>query len=208
MENYSTVLNHICSRTGTIDYNAFWTFWLVVATCALVFVTAMLWWISKTQIGGLRTTYASEREHQKAEFIYNFSKDFFTLENRIIMMLIDYVALRYEEADMGEGRDRFGHFVVNKAIVSMMKLDPKDLSCIKGIYSAFEMDDLLGHFDDIGLFQQKDMIDMKDVCCYFGWYITKCWENAEIQKYLQTQKNLFQNFAYIAKKVAQVRENG
>jgi hypothetical protein len=48
-----------------------------------------------------------------------------------------------------------------------------------------ELDDfLLGHFEDIGLFEEKGLIDTEMVYEEFSYYIFEVFENPEIKKYL------------------------
>ena len=71
-------------------------------------------------------------------------------------------------------------------------------------YSAFEIDDLLlGHLDDIGWYESRKLIDMETIREMFGYYIYKCYENKEIQKYLQDDCNegKYQNFKRIGREI-------
>jgi hypothetical protein len=164
-----------------------------ILTAGIFIATVTLVSVAYLQLKGINITCEEESKHNQAEFIFNFSKDFFTKETRIIIMLIDKNAIEYNETQ--------GCFRLNESVNDIL-LDIKDRDLIKDIYSVFEIDDFIGHFDDIGSFLKKGMIDITDVCNYFGWYINTCWHNEEIRKYLDTQKPLFKNFEYIAGEVS------
>jgi hypothetical protein len=67
------------------------------------------------------------------------------------------------------------------------------------------MDDLLlGHFEDIGWYESRKLIDLETISEMFGYHISECFKNDEIQKYLQNEykEGNFQNFKRLAKKIS------
>ena len=188
--------NYIC---GTKDYHvALWTFWLVV-------FTFFIWLVGKNQLGGLNST-------AKADFIERFSDKFFSPETRAILMLIDYEALHFKICNIDHGDDAslvgFPYFMIDEKVVKQFEIPAKALADIleRKVYSAYEIDDfLLGHFEEIGLFEKQGRLDIGDVYSFFDWYIDLSWNNPEIQKYVQHQRDcdgddIYGDFEYIYRK--------
>jgi hypothetical protein len=152
---------------------------LSIFTLALFFLA---WWqlskLSKTSSG---------------EFIHKFKTDFFTKETRQLIMLVDNNCLIFKN-------DSFPYFEV--------KIDSKVPDQIKSaidkeFYTGYEVDDyLLGHFEDLGIFRARRIIDIDIIYESFSWYIEKAWKNKEIQKYIKVQKevegsDIYENFEEI-----------
>jgi hypothetical protein len=56
-------------------------------------------------------------------------------------------------------------------------------------YSSYEIDELLlGHFEDLGLFYRKKLMDIEFICSGFSYYIEEIHENDEIKKYIEWSK--------------------
>lgn len=195
-------LTYLCGTTnhsGTdIDMVSLWTFSLVLATL-------LLYLVARHQLSGIKRT-------AKADFIKQFNNDFFVESTRNVVMLLDCNALDYKEKVINcNGDDNvFPYFEINDSILSQFKLsdDIYNTLLIKKVYTSYEIDDLLlGRFEDIGLFLQQGFLNRKDVRNHFSWYIHVAWENAEIQKYIVAQRNLYgsqiyNHFEYVYNKCA------
>lgn len=97
-------------------------------------------------------------------------------------------------------------FAVRKIEVAGDEIDELSYLCIKteiteqlkGIvsfdaekmgYSAFEVDDfLLGHFEDVGWYVRRKLMDLHTVYQSFGYYVIATREHQEIQKFLDHQR--------------------
>jgi hypothetical protein len=56
-------------------------------------------------------------------------------------------------------------------------------------YSAFEIDDfLLGHFEDVGWYVRRKLMDLHAAYQSFGYYVVATCEHQEIQKFLEHQR--------------------
>ena len=89
----------------------------------------------------------------------------------------------------GEKIDELPIFEIKKNIAAQLK-EVVDIKSEKTGYTAFEIDDLLlGHFDDIGWYEKRGLIDVETIREMFGYCIYECYQNEEIQKYLQDHCN-------------------
>ena len=120
----------------------------------------------------------------RADFIRRFADDFFNEQARDLVTLLDNEALTFEDDAT------FPYFVIDEEKVRRFGIAEKkrDELQARKRYSPYEVDDfLLGHLQDIGLFWTRGLVDMKDVCSYFYWYIHTTWKNPEIRKYVHSQ---------------------
>jgi hypothetical protein len=189
------------SYTGyTFDRIGLWTLLLVVAT-------VLLWLVARKQLSGLGKT-------AKMDFIRKFSFEVFSDLTRDIFMLLDYDALHFQTSNINYSEDispkEFPFFIIDEEIVKQLKIDPIKMRNIlqRKVYSAFEIDDyLLGHFEDIGMFEKRGLLDIEDVYSVFDWYIEIYWKNDELQKYIKHQReteeegdDIYEDFEYIFRK--------
>jgi len=198
------ILKYISGTTSyqgnAIDKIGFWTFLLAVAAF-------LAWWVAKRQLGGISKA-------AKADFIKKFTDDFFSETTRDIIMLFDYNALHYQNKDIDYGKDvpskPFPYFVIDENIVKQLQVSPEQQKILldRRVYSSFEIDDyLLGYFEDLGAFEKNGLIDIDAVYSGFDWYINIIWNNEEIGKYINSQKDdedegedIYENFQYIYEK--------
>lgn len=126
-------------------------------TFVIAFFTLGIWWTAWRQLKKLNKTTS-------AEFLVGKLKEhFFTAENRKFYELIDNKLLQFVDT---------GHFINCKN---------------NELISTYEIDDfLLGHFEEIGLLEQRGIIDIEMVYEFFGYYIETSWEDSEIQKYIKS----------------------
>ena len=189
------------SKVITIDRVALWTF--AIAAIAL-------WQLRR----GNRTT--------QANFVHEYTKDFFNLVTRDLIMLFDNGLLRFKVKDIREDDEDevpqdFPYFEINKALLERLKIskDAKERFKERDVYTAYEIDDeLLGHFEDIAYYEKNGHIDMQMVYEGFDWYITTIWENEEVQRYIQWQRgdgdDIYDGFEYIynkSKSYGKAKEN-
>lgn len=129
-------------------------------------------------------------------------------------MLLDYNALSYKEKRISfEGNTpnkRFPYFYINMDILNQLEIDKETKTSLenKGVYTAFEIDDLLlGRLEDIGMFEKQGFLNINDVRNHFAWYIDIAWGSKDIQKYIASQRSLYgksvyDKFKYIHEKVS------
>jgi hypothetical protein len=69
------------------------------------------------------------------------------------------------------------------------------LNAEKTGYSAFEVDDfLLGHFEDVGWYVRRKLMDLNAADQSFGYYVIASVEHTEMQKFLEHQRT--KEFSY------------
>ena len=139
---------------------ALWTFATAIFTAAIAFFTAFLFFVAYFQLKKLNKT-------SSADFIVRFKDTFFTDHNRKLLGLIDEKLLKYDGNSF-----------------EITDIDVEE----KAFISAYRMDDYLGHFEDLGLFEQKKVVTLEMVYELFSFYIESSWENEEIQKYIHDQR--------------------
>ena len=150
-----------------------------------------------------------------AEFVYKFKNDFFGKDARELMMLFDIGALKYKNRNLNETEvdnleNYFDYFEIDNNLIDTMPLGEKRKKIIKDIssFTAYEIDDfLLGHFEDIGIFEERGFIDIVSVYDEFSYYIENVWNNCEIKKYILNERDesgadIYEKFEYIYKKCA------
>lgn len=160
----------------------------------------------------------------RADFIHKLKNDFFTKETRILIQLIerDYISyrdMREEEWEQGsedtksDGKntcdrreEKESYFVIDSAKIE--RCTPDEIGRRlkeKRFYSEYEIDDLvLGHFEDIGLFEKRGLIDMGMVYEEFSYYIEAVYRNGAIKKYIESLRKkdvgIYAYFEYIHNK--------
>jgi hypothetical protein len=136
----------------------------------LVLLTA---WIAWKELDEIKNT-------NSADFIHRLKNDFFKEETRNLITLIDLDSLKFIEDD------DIPYFEVVEEKLENFPEDIKNQLSEKKFYTAYEIDDLLlGHFEDIGLLEQKGVLDIEMVYEEFSWYIETTYDNCEIKKYIK-----------------------
>jgi len=133
-----------------------------------------------------------------ADFIHKLKNDFFKENTRILITLIDLEAIKFVK---NENIVYFEVIEENPKLNSLPNDIRKQLT-EKKFYTVHEIDDfLLGHFEDIGLFEQKGILDIEMVYEEFGWFIEIVFENCEIKKYIKYERevdeDIYDKFEYI-----------
>ena len=165
------MINYIFGQNSIVV----WTSLSAIATfllCAIAFF--QLKQVNKTEI---------------AKFNLDFQNGFFTTETRNLLILFDANALTFVNKKI-DGNNEDVYFQLDrdniKKYKSIKSIKPGD---IKSIYSAYEIDDLLlGNFEEISLFYEQGLLDMKSIYAGFDWYIETVYKNKEIQKYIDWQR--------------------
>ena len=196
------------NTNGHIDRISLWTFALVVATI-------FLWRIARKQLGDVSKT-------AKAEFIRKFSSDFFQEQTRDILMLLDFNALLFRggyKIEYGNNVEskKFPYFEIDQKVVNqtMISDEKKQWFASKKYYSGFEIDDLLlGPLENISNFEQRKLVDIRQVYDDFDHYINLAYDNYEIRKYIKEQRdeekdgqNIYTEFEYIYRKCDSYEKN-
>lgn len=191
---YRLFTSHVYSD---LDRAGFWTMCLTLVTAFLL----VIGWI---QLAGIKKV-------SKADYINKFTDVFFSEETRLLMLLLDYNALKFEVKNIQFEADTpskpFPYFAVRRDIAKQL-FDKSELQKLKEHYSAFDTDDnLLGKFEDIGCFEKQGLIGIEGVYDTFDWYIQMVWQNPEIKKYIEHQQSteidgddIYENFKYIFEK--------
>ncbi|MEI7749767.1 MAG: hypothetical protein WCJ25_02085 [Candidatus Moraniibacteriota bacterium] len=130
-----------------------------------------------------------------ADFIHRLKNDFFSKETREIFFLFEKDYLRYDE---------------ESEIFEVVGIDDKtkaELGITRKFFTIYEVDDfILGDIYDLGLFEQKRIVDIDMVYEEFGYYIATVWENKAIRYYIKSQrqdpkhKDVYNKFDYIGLK--------
>jgi len=98
-----------------------------------------------------------------ADFMTRFKNDLHEPTNREIFELIEYKKLRIVENGVKD-------------------LKPEEVH-------ETDFDYCIGHFEDMGLFEQRGIIDIEMVYELFGYYLEIAWENPEVYRYIIEQRD-------------------
>jgi len=184
------------------DYHHLWEMVTAIATV----------WIIYTAYYQL----CESNQTSKATFIRNFSDNFFNPETRDLIMLLDMDALDFKIHKIEYGVDDptnkdCPYFEIDSRVLDQLQIPEKKKEGLtqRKVYSSYEIDDLvIGYFEDLGAFEKKGLVDIREVYNHFDWYVQMVWENTEIQKYIASQRDneksgddIDENFEYIAKRL-------
>jgi len=163
---------------GEIDRTAVWTFVIAVVTLSAVMVA----W---RQLAGIRAT-------SRADFTFRFIESFFTSETRTLFLLLLNSALTFDVIEIlrSDGtKDRLPFLKIDQDVVKQLN-GIVTLTPGKTGYSSFEVDDLLlGHFESLGWYVRKKLIDFDAAYSSFSYYLMAAYEHCEIRKYLADEDN-------------------
>lgn len=175
----------------------------VVGSALAAIFSASLVWVAWGQLGNITRISSTD-------FFHRLTKDFFTPKTITLVSLIDCGALEFIDP---ENEEQPAYFEINQDNLDRTKL-PDDLKQRLGRrkhYTAWEIDvDLLNHFEDIGMLEQRGIVDFQMVYEGFSWYLETVWKNDQIKKYIKSQRNgetegsidtvIFYQFQYIVTK--------
>jgi hypothetical protein len=170
-------------------------------TAAIALLTLIGVLVAWRQLAGIRAT-------SRADFTFRFIESFFTAETRTLFTLLINSALTFDVREItdngkpdGKRIDRLPYLRINDAVVSQVTGIVSPLPNKAG-YSALEVDDLLlGHFESLGWYVRKKLIDFDAAWSNFSYYLTTTFEHPEIRKYLADPDNAdedtYSDFLYL-----------
>ena len=152
--------------------------WTATGTMIIAVGTFLLAFIARTQLG--KTNKIS-----KADFAHRYKSDFFSEKTRQLFMLFEYDLMVFKRESVSNTDHEFPYFEVDRTQFDANPIFSIALAEIKYRYSAYEIDDLLlGHFEDLGLFCKKSLMDIEFIYEGFGYYIEEMHKNEQIQNYI------------------------
>jgi len=186
------------------------------------FFAAFLVWVAWEELSKLSRTTS-------ADFIHKLNADFFTRETRTLISLIDCKALEFVEppdsysSESGNESDDDTtvqpYFEANRDSIEKTNLpdEPKKRLLRKMFYTGWDIDDiLLGHFENIGMLEQRDIVDFQMVYDAFSWYLEVVWDNEHIKNYIRNERRgsendhidtvIYSRFQYIVTKCKEYNE--
>ena len=149
-------------------------FWVMVTGLITGVGTLFLFLTALIQLNSLSKT-------SKAEFIHKFKNDFFNDKTNRIFTAIDEGRIKFVNS-------RVPHFKIHRQ---------------ESTINTHVIDNLLlGHLEDLGVFEKKGVVDIDMIYELFDYYIEVCWENEEIKNYINYQGDgdIYENFFYIYEK--------
>jgi hypothetical protein len=149
------------------------------ASCAALF-SLLLVFVGWQQLGKIHTT-------SNADLLHKLKGDFFREETRILIHLIYNDFIEFFVEDTGPDEIAVCYFKVDVDAINKSKLpaEIKEYLTKKMSYTTYEMDDyVLGHFEDIGLFWEKGVLDIDLIYEEFADYIETVYESKMFKEYL------------------------
>jgi hypothetical protein len=176
--------------------------WTATGTMIIALITSLLAIIAWIQL-------EKANNISKADFDQRFKNDFFNEKTRQLFMLFQYDLMVFKREFVNNTDDEFPYFEVDSTQFDANPIFAIDLAEMKYRYSAYEIDEfLLGHFEDLGLFCKKGLMDIEFIYEGFSYYIEKIHSNKQIQNYISwTRKeeddgeDIYKNFDFIFNKV-------
>jgi len=174
---------------------------LFIATAATALFTFLLVFVAWTQLTGINA-------RSSADFIHRLKNDYFRKPTRKLFHLIDRDCIIFNKNSSScEVDDSFFEVNKDKVISSSLPDEIKQDLLTKIVYSTYEIDDLLlGHFEDVGLFEKTNVVDISMVYEEFDYYLYTTHRNKQIEKYLEhcregeDNDDTYDKFSYIYEK--------
>jgi hypothetical protein len=160
-----------------LDRTALWT-------AVVAIVTAFVAGFAAFQLRSIRKT-------SQADFTKRFIDSFFVADTRTLFTLLLNSALEFAVRKIkvgGDVIDELPYLRIKKEVAEQLSgivpFNPE-----KTGYSAFEVDDfLLGHFEDVGWYMRRKLIEATAAYPSFGYYVIATKEHTEMQKFLEHQR--------------------
>lgn len=112
-----------------------------------------------------------------ADFIHRLKNDFFGKETRELFFLFEKDYLRFD---------------AESEVFTLVRIDRRtreELGITRKFYTIYEVDDfILGDVYDLGLFEQKHIVDIDMVYEEFGYYVETIYANKAIRFYIDNQR--------------------
>ena len=149
----------------------------------------------------------------QADFDQRFKDDFFKKETQQLFMLFQYNLLVFKIEPVTGDDYKFPYFELDRKKIDANPIYSMYLPENKYRFSSYEIDNLLlGHFEDLGLFYKKKLMNIEFIYSGFSYYIEEIYENDEIKKYIRWSRDnegnendyaedTFEDFDIIFKKV-------
>jgi hypothetical protein len=157
----------------------------IIGSILAAFFAAFLVWVAWEELSNLSKT-------SSADFIHKLDNDFFTHETRKLVALIDCGALEFLDPTIGKNQsideiELIAYFVVRKDNFEQTNLPEEIIKslCKKKYYSTWQIDDLLlGLCENIGMLEQRGIVNFQMVYDVFGYYLELIWEYDQIRNYI------------------------
>jgi hypothetical protein len=168
---------------------------VTVWTAAIALITFSGVLVAWRQLAGIRAT-------SRADFTFRFIESFFTVETRTLFLLLINSALAFDVKEIvenGKTIDRLPYLKINDTVASQLS-GITSLPPGKNGYSSFDIDDLLlGHFESLGWYVRKKLIEFDAAYSTFSYYLMASFEHPEIRKYLDDpdNKDIYTDFPYL-----------
>lgn len=154
---------------------------------------------------------SKSNEISVADFTHRLTNDFFNEKTNELIMMFENGLLEFRIEKIVNGRDEDKIYLFE---LSQDKLEANPylleflLNPNRKRYSSYEIDDnLLGHFENIGIFESQHQLTIDYVYDEFSYYIELVHENEEIKKYREAIKeddnseDVYEKFDYIYDKL-------
>jgi hypothetical protein len=153
--------------------------------------------VAYIQLSGLRDTAS-------ADFVLRKSEQFFTDQTRILLELTAAKFLEYNHSD----DFTFGYFMVNKKFVQQAPLEEslKERLLERRAFSQSEIDDFLGHLEELGYLLKRGIVDLGLLDNSFGYHIDMIMDCPAIRQYIARSRreddpNSWENLIELHKRV-------
>jgi hypothetical protein len=154
-------------------------------------------------------------EISRADFDQRFKNDFFNEKTQQLFMMFQYDLISFKTEFISYINDEFPYFEIDVTKIDSNPIFKMYLDETKDRYSAYEVDNLLlGHFEDLGLFYKKGLMDIEFIYEGFDYYIEEIHNNKHIQNYIRWTRDreedgedIFDKFDLIFDKVKSYGKN-
>lgn len=155
------------------DPAIFWSMATAVCTFLLVLATAALVWVGFVQLRQLVKT-------SKADFVDRLKRDFFTVEARRLIFLVEHDFL-----DFHQPAGEIPYFTIRPVAAVPMRNRMRELEVEGGSISTFTFDDvLLGPLEDVATFEAIGNVELETVYSFFSAYIDDVMTNTALLSYI------------------------
>ena len=179
-------------------WNTIWTAIAAIATVAL-FITAF-------------TQFKSSVDIASAQFIANYNNAFYNPQTTELLTLFEFEFMKYYATNENVIENLPRDFSYFKVTMENFQRDSSSIpSYLKGkndIFSCYEIENnLLNHFEDMGIQEEKGSLTLDIINQSFGFYINLINENKEIWDYIKSVRedykdvSLFKKFENLANKI-------
>ncbi|MFI4919727.1 MAG: hypothetical protein ACHP65_09250 [Legionellales bacterium] len=129
-----------------------------------------------------------------ADFTHRFKNDFFNKRTRNLFMLFENNLIEFNcthvRSKDGENEVEIGYFEIPSQKLIRNPLIIDFLEKHDSRYATYEIDDcLLGHFEDLGIFQAEHNLTIEVIYDEFSYYVETIYDNFEIKEYLAWARN-------------------